>query len=111
MRIMITILLTLCCGCIYVPKEMALLATDAANVQRETSSALIKSIDSDIAEGKRTEKEVKELNDLKERLDYLMRANDAIAKSMIRQLSTDELAKLLKEYKLSNKEIKNELPR
>lgn len=111
MRIFLFSFLIFFAGCgVYVPNEIVLLAADVSNVQRETSLALIKSIDADIASGNRTESEVKSLNDLKDRLNYLIRGNDALVKSMASQLSTEELAELIKKYKL-NKEKTNELPR
>lgn len=83
-------------GCIYIPKDVAILSIDVAEVQKETSAALVESIDDELKEI--TDDETKQyLLDLKERLIYLDRANNALMRSMTEQLTPEELAAVIKE--------------
>jgi len=91
-------------GCVCVSQDVAMLSVDVAQVQKETSAAVIKSIDAEIKEmGDLAQ--IEPLENLKERLLYLSDGNDAIMRSMTGQLSMEELAGLikkrtqLKEYK------------
>ena len=90
--------LILISGCVIVSKDVALLAMEVSQVQQETSTALIKSIDDDIKIGNKSEGELKVLLDLKDRLDYLRRGNRAINRGMSNDLSMKEFASLLKRY-------------
>ena len=90
--------LILISGCVIVSKDVALLAMEVSQVQQETSTALIKSIDDDINSGNKSEQQLKALLDLKDRLDYLRRGNRAINRGMSNELSMEEFAFLLKQY-------------
>ena len=88
--------LVLITGCVCVSNETVLLSIDVANVQKETSAALIKSVDSRINEIADAE-EIQILEELKERLDYLSRGNDALMRSLTSKIEMEELAALIKE--------------
>ena len=85
-------------GCNYVSKEVVLLSIDISNVQRETSDALVKSIDAEIQERSDdlSPEKLKSLEDLKERLIYLKRGNHAIMRSFSSNLSMVEISQLNK---------------
>ncbi|MFA6088599.1 MAG: hypothetical protein WC755_01930 [Candidatus Woesearchaeota archaeon] len=84
-------------GCVYVPKETVLLARDVDRVQSETSDVLIKVIDSDLPKNPKGSNGEKFLLNLRERLDYLKRANRVLSKTMSNKVSLDELSLLLVE--------------
>lgn len=84
-------------GCVFVPKETVLLARDVDKVQTETADVLIKVIDSDLPKNPAGSEGEKFLLNLRERVDYLKRANKALGKSMSNQVSLDELSILLVE--------------
>ena len=111
LRILISVLfLLLIPGCICVSLDVALLAAEVSAVQEETSNALIKSIDRELEEDLSDEDRTGLIN-LKERLDYLKRGNDAVRRSMFRELSDSELRELLKEYLDYKEENIDVLPR
>ena len=83
-------------GCVCVQKDVVLVAMDVANVQDETSTALIRSIDADLENPNHNEADKKALEDLKERLNYLKRATRAVSRGMTESLSVEELAEIIK---------------
>ena len=72
------------------------LSIDVSSVQSETSSGLISSIDEELQDEQDLKKR-ENLIILKDRLDYLSRANKAIMKSLTRQKNVEEIADLIKE--------------
>jgi len=96
-NILLLVFFSFLSGCACVSKDILYLAMDVSKIQEETSNSLIKSIDDDLASENRNDEEKKVLNDLKDRLDYLKRGNQAIVKSLLNELSIEELTKLLKE--------------
>ena len=83
-------------GCVWVSDDVVRLSMDVSQVQTETSTNLIKSINEELQEETDVQKR-QALIDLRERLDYLKRANNALMKSMTQQKNMEEIAALIRE--------------
>ena len=83
-------------GCVWVSDDVVRLSMDVSQVQTETSTNLIKSINEELQEETDVQKR-QALIDLRERLEYLKRANNALMKSMTQQKNMEEIAALIRE--------------
>lgn len=89
-----TVAILLSLGC--VDKNTIRLSQDIALVQQQTSDSLVASINEELKEP-RSESEKQALINLRNRLDYLKRANNALAKSLLKDVTPEEIAKLITE--------------
>lgn len=98
MRYLLCVFLCVFAGCstITVPKETAIVAADVSRVQAETSDSLINSINDEL-KITTDAKKIEALTNLRDRLDYLKRANKTLSDALCNQLSMEELAAIIKE--------------